>query len=157
MSPKKKRKGSSRRPQGAATEEMTRAPSPLPGRAEPSSRRTPYVVDGPSRWPVLVWTALALVWVVGVPMFLLFFLAEGFALQAEEVTDEARRRLAGYLLGLLVCAVVVPLGGLGAALWSRRKIAAWMFGGLTAVSLAAMWTLMPPWQLVTAIWDGFTG
>lgn len=157
VSPKKKRNGSTGGSRRAATREIARGgASPLSGRTESSQRRTPYVVDVPSRWPVLVWTVLGLVWAIGVPLFLLFFVAEGFALQAEEVTDEARRRLAWYLIGLIGCALVVPLGGLGAALWLRRKIAAWMFGGLAAVSFVAMWALVPPWQLVTAIWEGFT-
>ncbi|ASU86247.1 hypothetical protein CDO52_15095 [Nocardiopsis gilva YIM 90087] len=147
MSPKKKnprtprdRRTGPQAPRGTAT-----APAARP-------TRTPVAVDEPARWPVVVWCLLTAAWIGGSLVFFVLYLAEGFALlNAAEITDTARRATAWYLVGLLVCALVVPLAGAVAATVLRRKVAAVMFGLALLLSAALMYSLASPADLVSAI------
>ncbi|MBB6171796.1 cation transport ATPase [Nocardiopsis mwathae] len=147
MSPKKKntRKPRGRRPDPAAP--TTPATDP----ARPAAR-TPVVLEEPRRWPVAVWSLLTIAWLGGSALFFLLYLAEGFAmLNAEEVTDAARRTTAWYLVWLLVFALLVPLGGAAAAAALRRKVAAVMFTLALLLSGAVLFSLASPADMAAAI------
>ncbi|MDA0563441.1 hypothetical protein LG943_03720 [Streptomonospora sp. S1-112] len=170
MSPKKRK----RRPAGraparagapaAATQDRdpdSAAPAAPPaedGAAAPRRRvsRTPVVLDDRRRWPVAVWIVLAAVWLLGSPLFLVFFLAEGFALVGEPAAGAGMRATAWYLLGLLVCALGVPLAGAAAAVLMRRRIAALLFGAALVVSAVPLFLLASPAELFDAVRTGLT-
>ncbi|MGI5121852.1 hypothetical protein ACQEU5_20290 [Marinactinospora thermotolerans] len=152
MSPKKK----TRRPRGATpTRKQSGRAAPTPTR---TVRRDPVVVDIPARWPLLVWSALTLIWAGGSALFFVFYLAEAFAmLGAGEVGAGARRNAAWYLVLLVVCALIVPLCGVAVALRLRRRVAAAMFAVAALLSGAALLWLAPPAELLSAMSTAFTG
>ncbi|MFC4562294.1 hypothetical protein ACFO4E_10550 [Nocardiopsis mangrovi] len=159
MSPKKK---NPRKPKAApaagprTTGAADHPPAPAPGGRTVS--RTPVVVDDRRRWPVAVWIGLTLVWALGSPLFFLLYLAEGFAMLAqEEITDAARRATASYLVALLACALVVPLAGAVAAAVLRRRIAAILFGVVLLGSGIALFSIAPPGEIAEALRGSFGG
>lgn len=118
--------------------------------------RVPVVVDDRRRWPVAVWIAAVLAWLLGSALFFVLYLAEGFAMLGEtQISDAARRTTAFYLLGLLGCALLVPLAAGTAAVLLRRRIAAIGFGAMLLASLAVLLFLASPGEFLGAIAGGF--
>ncbi|PSK98907.1 hypothetical protein CLV63_104131 [Murinocardiopsis flavida] len=162
MSPKKKRKNRTTREGRTPTGPRNEAAGPRdePAAAEPATvrtvSRTPVVLDPEPRWPVAVWSAAAFVWLVGTALFFVLYLAEGFAMLGEaEVTDAARRATGWYLVGLLVCALVVPLGAGVAAALMRRRIAAIGFAVALVASAAVLFSLASPGEFAMGISGAF--
>lgn len=125
------------------------------GRAAPprSSPPVPAAVARRDLRRAAPWAALALVWAAGTPLFLLFYLAEGFAAMAQEqVGPQELGAMRRYLAGLVVCAVAVPLGGAAAALWLGRRVIAGLFAAALAVSAAGvLWLAGGPAELAAAL------
>lgn len=171
MSPKKKRKnrttreGRTRPAPRAETPEASAAPqqadtSEQAETAEPRTvrtvSRTPVVLDAKPRWPVAVWASAAFVWFFGTVLFFILYLAEGFAMLGQkEVTDSARHATGWYLIGLLVCALLVPLGAGVAAAVMRRRIAAIGFTVALVVSAAVLLFLASPGEFAMGISGAF--
>ncbi len=81
MAPKKRKKTRARRPAAS----RTHATPPL------KVSRTPLRVDEPPRWPMLVWSLLVVVWVLGSLTALMGVMASVTVL-LDDVTDQARRQ-----------------------------------------------------------------
>ncbi|WP_046470567.1 hypothetical protein [Allosalinactinospora lopnorensis] len=152
MSPKKKNPRNRAQRNGTATSRTAPADPRSPGR--PS--RTPVVLDDRRRWPLAVWTVLAVAWLGGSALFFVLYLAEGLnLLTSGEVTTEARRATAWHLIWLLVFALGTPLAGAITALVVRRKVAAAMFSAALLISAGALFSLAPPTEMLSAIRGAF--
>ncbi|MDA8370003.1 MAG: hypothetical protein M0026_09030 [Nocardiopsaceae bacterium] len=129
-----------------------------PAAPQPRQRtisRTPVAIDERRRWPVALWSALTCAWLIGSPLFLVLYLAEGFALlNATEITDTARRTTALYLTGLVAAALGAPLAGALTAALLRRRIAAALFTLALLASAGALFTLASPAEILAGIRGG---
>ncbi|KUP96901.1 hypothetical protein [Thermobifida cellulosilytica] len=136
----------------------TRKPRPRTVRRDAPARagvvRTPVVVEEPPpRWPLLVWAALVVVWVLGsLATFMRVLAAAGMT--PEELTDEVRAQAAWALLWLLVFALGTPLAGAVWAALLRRRVAAALFGCALAGSAVLLWLIAPPGEVWAALRAG---
>ncbi|QBI54301.1 hypothetical protein [Streptomonospora litoralis] len=163
MSPKKKRTRTKASGRGAGTATPTAPPEASAARgATPAGvSRTPVVLDDRRRWPVAVWIALTCLWALGSLVFFGLFLAEGFALMGTQGRNQdsgfaSMNTAAWYLLGLVVCALAVPLAGAVWALLLRRRIAAILFAVALALSAALLFSLDSPVGIAQAVANGIT-
>lgn len=163
MSPKKQRTRKKSQPQPgptpASTPTSTATDNDDGGDASPrrTISRTPVVLDDRRRWPLAVWTLLTLTWLLGTVVFFVLFLAEGFAMQTGSSSgDSAIRAAGGYLIGLLCCALLVPLAGTITAAVVRRRIAAILFGLVTLASAGALVPLGFPVDMISALAGAFS-
>ncbi|MDA2811764.1 hypothetical protein O4J56_14070 [Nocardiopsis sp. RSe5-2] len=166
MSPKKKNKNKRRTAAARTPAAGASAPGPAAdgtGGAlkAPSRRRTPVPLDEPRpRWPLALWTLLALVWLGGTALFFILVLAEGLAMMDHQSPQElapSLRATAWYLIGMLTCALAVPAAGAATAALLRRKIAAGLFALATAASAIAVFTLAGPTEIIDALRGGLSG
>ncbi|AAZ55568.1 hypothetical protein Tfu_1532 [Thermobifida fusca YX] len=143
MAPKKRKKARARRPAAS----RTHATPPL------KVSRTPLRVDEPPRWPMLVWSLLVVVWVLGSLTALMGVMASVTVL-LDDVTDQARRQGAWALVWLLGCGLGVPLVGTVWAALLRRRVAAALFGCAFVGSAVLLGLLASPGEIWAALRTG---
>lgn len=127
-----------------------------PTKRNPRAGRRPAVIDDePPLWPLLVWGALTVLWILGsVASFMAVVASAG--VMPDDVTDSARRDGAWALVWLLVFALVTPAVGAVGAVLLRRRVAAAMFTLALLGSAALLWLAAPPADVWAALRAGLS-